>query len=77
MKSRSRHVSLHPRRIYEGVVEGVEHGGNKSGIPTVNGSLVFDPRFAGKPLVFCGTAGIMPAEINGEPSHEKRSIRVT
>ncbi|HTG82622.1 MAG TPA: phosphoribosylformylglycinamidine synthase subunit PurL [Geobacteraceae bacterium] len=65
---------LHPRRIYEGVVEGVEHGGNKSGIPTVNGSLVFDERFAGKPLVFCGTAGIMPAEINGEPSHEK-SIR--
>ncbi|MBW6510432.1 MAG: phosphoribosylformylglycinamidine synthase subunit PurS, partial [Desulfuromonadales bacterium] len=24
---------LHPRRIFEGVVEGVEHGGNKSGIP--------------------------------------------
>jgi phosphoribosylformylglycinamidine synthase len=63
---------LHPRRIYEGVVEGVEHGGNKSGIPTVNGSIVFDPRFAGKPLVFCGTAGIMPALINGEPSHMKK-----
>ncbi len=63
---------LHPRRIYEGVVEGVEHGGNKSGIPTVNGSLVFDDRFAGKPLVFCGTAGIMPAVINGEPSHMKK-----
>ncbi len=62
---------LHPRRIYEGVVEGVEHGGNKSGIPTVNGSLVFDDRFGGKPLVFCGTAGIMPARINGQPSHEK------
>jgi len=65
---------LHPRRIFEGVVEGVEHGGNKSGIPTVNGSIVFDDRFAGKPLVFCGTAGIMPREINGEPGHEK-SIR--
>ncbi len=62
---------LHPRRIFEGVVEGVEHGGNKSGIPTVNGSLVFDERFAGKPLVFCGTAGIMPSIINGEPSHVK------
>ncbi|MBJ6726228.1 phosphoribosylformylglycinamidine synthase subunit PurS [Geomesophilobacter sediminis] len=65
---------LHPRRIYEGVVEGVEHGGNKSGIPTVNGSLVFDERFAGKPLVFCGTAGIMPAKIQGEPSHEKKIL---
>ena len=65
---------LHPRRIYEGVVEGVEHGGNKSGIPTVNGSIVFDDRFAGKPLVFCGTAGIMPAKIQGEPSHQKRIV---
>jgi len=62
---------LHPRRIYEGVVEGVEHGGNKSGIPTVNGSLVFDERFCGKPLVFCGTAGLMPAEVNGQPGHDK------
>jgi len=62
---------LHPRRIFEGVVEGVEHGGNKSGIPTVNGSIVFDERFCGKPLVFCGTAGLMPAFLNGQPGHEK------
>jgi len=62
---------LHPRRVLEGVREGVEHGGNKSGIPTVNGSLVFDERYLGKPLVFCGTGGIMPAEIGGKPSHVK------
>jgi len=65
---------LHPRRIFDGVVEGVEHGGNKSGIPTVNGSLVFDERFAGKPLVYCGTGSIMPAELNGRPCHEKRAL---
>ena len=64
---------LHPRRIFEGVVEGVEHGGNKSGIPTVNGSIVFDERFAGKPLVYCGTAGLMPAVVNGRPGHEKKA----
>ncbi|MCM2265281.1 MAG: AIR synthase-related protein [Desulfuromonadales bacterium] len=64
---------LHPRRIFEGVVEGVEHGGNKSGIPTVNGSLVFDERFAGKPLVYCGTGAIMPTVVNGQPGHEKRA----
>ncbi len=64
---------LHPRRIFEGVVEGVEHGGNKSGIPTVNGSLVFDDRFAGKPLVYCGTGAIMPAVVNGRPGHEKQA----
>ncbi len=62
---------LHPRRIYEGVVEGVEHGGNKSGIPTVNGSLVFDERYLGKPLVYCGTAAIMPVTVTGRPAHEK------
>ncbi len=62
---------LHPRRIYEGVREGVEHGGNKSGIPTVNGSIVFDDRYLGKPLVYCGTAGIMPAKLNGKPTHTK------
>ena len=64
---------LHPKRIFEGVREGVEHGGNKSGIPTVNGSLVFDERFAGKPLVFCGTVGIMPATVNGQPSERKKA----
>jgi phosphoribosylformylglycinamidine synthase len=62
---------LHPRRIYEGVREGVEHGGNKSGIPTVNGCIVFDERFLGKPLVYCGTGGIMPSRIRGEPTHTK------
>lgn len=64
---------LHPKRIFEGVREGVEHGGNKSGIPTVNGSIVFDDRFAGKPLVYCGTGGIMPRQILGEPAHEKQA----
>ena len=62
---------LHPRRVFEGVREGVEHGGNKSGIPTVNGAVVFDERYLGKPLVYCGTGGIMPSVINGKPSHLK------
>ncbi|MBN1255320.1 MAG: phosphoribosylformylglycinamidine synthase subunit PurL [Deltaproteobacteria bacterium] len=64
---------LHPKRIFEGVREGVEHGGNKSGIPTVNGSIVFDERYVGKPLVYCGTCGIMPRTIKGEPSHIKEA----
>lgn len=63
---------LHPKRVFEGVRKGVEHGGNKSGIPTVNGAIVFDSRYLGKPLVYCGTGGIMPSEIQGEPSHLKR-----
>ncbi|MCA1986890.1 MAG: phosphoribosylformylglycinamidine synthase [Desulfovibrio sp.] len=64
---------LHPRRVLEGVREGVEHGGNKSGVPTINGSIVFHERFLGKPLVFCGTVGMMPKTIQGRPSHEKQA----
>lgn len=64
---------LHPARVMEGVREGVEHGGNKSGIPTVNGSLVFDDRYLGKPLVYCGTVGLLPTEINGQPGWQKKA----
>jgi phosphoribosylformylglycinamidine synthase len=61
----------HPQRIFEGVRRGVEHGGNKSGVPTINGTLRFNKRYLGKPLVYCGTGGIMPARINAQRSHEK------
>ncbi len=49
-----------PSRIAEGVHLGIEDGGNKSGIPTVNGAFLFDDQYAGKPLVFCGTVGVLP-----------------
>jgi phosphoribosylformylglycinamidine synthase len=63
---------LHPKRIMRGVHRGVKDGGNQSGIPVVNGAILFDPRYRGKPLVFCGTGGVMPARVAGRPSHEKR-----
>jgi phosphoribosylformylglycinamidine synthase subunit PurSL len=62
---------LHPRQIMDGVVAGIEAGGNKSGVPTVNGSIVFDERFSGKPLVYCGTGGVLPYDFNGKNSWEK------
>jgi phosphoribosylformylglycinamidine synthase subunit PurSL len=62
---------LHPKRIFTGVHRGVRDGGNESGIPTVNGAIVFDDRFRGKPLVFCGTGGIIPSFVNGRPCQEK------
>ncbi len=66
---------LHPRRILDGVRRGVEHGGNKSGIPTVNGALVFDERYLGKPLVYCGTGGFMPRFAPGvAPDSQLRRI---
>ncbi len=62
---------LHPRRIRDGVHQGVIDGGNQSGIPYGRGWEFFDERYLGKPLVYCGTVGIMPAEINGRPSEVK------
>jgi phosphoribosylformylglycinamidine synthase II len=64
---------LHPRRLLDGVIEGVRDGGNKSGIPTTFGQVVFDPGYLGKCLVFVIAVGIMPALINGEPAEQKRT----
>ncbi|MFH1504761.1 MAG: phosphoribosylformylglycinamidine synthase subunit PurL [Candidatus Omnitrophota bacterium] len=50
---------LHPKRVIKGVVEGVRDYGNKMGIPTVAGAVLFDRRFLGNPLVYCGTLGIL------------------
>ena len=52
--------TLHPKRVMKGVVAGVRDYGNKMGIPTVNGAIVFDPHFVGNPLVFCGNVGLIP-----------------
>ncbi|MBU0531937.1 phosphoribosylformylglycinamidine synthase subunit PurL [Candidatus Micrarchaeota archaeon] len=62
---------LHPKVIYEGVVRGIEHGGNKMGIPTVNGSIVFEREYAYRPLVYCGTIGLMPSMIDNHRTSEK------
>lgn len=64
---------LQPETIMNGVVRGVEAGGNCSGIPTPQGFVYFDDRFVGKPLVFVGTIGLIPREINGKPSHIKKA----
>jgi len=51
---------LHPRRIQSGVVAGVQDYGNKIGIPTVNGAILYDEGYTANPLVFCGCVGLAP-----------------
>lgn len=53
---------LHPRRIKSGVVAGVQDYGNKIGIPTVNGAILYDPGYTANPLVFCGCVGLAPKD---------------
>jgi len=62
---------LHPRRLLDGIIEGVRDGGNKSGIPTPYGLLLFDQSYLGKCLVFVTALGIMPARVGNESSHRK------
>jgi phosphoribosylformylglycinamidine synthase subunit PurSL len=33
--------------------------------------VVFDERYLGKPLVFCGTVGLLPARVSGKPGQDK------
>jgi phosphoribosylformylglycinamidine synthase len=46
--------------VLKGVVSGVRDYGNRMGIPTVNGAIVFDERYLANPLVFCGCVGLIP-----------------
>jgi len=55
---------LHPKRVMKGVVSGVRDYGNRMGIPTANGAVIFDQRYLGNPLVYCGTVGIMPKQFS-------------
>ena len=53
---------LPPKRVLDGIVGGVRDYGNRMGIPTVNGAIVYDARYVANPLVFCGCAGILPRD---------------
>ena len=51
---------IHPLGILRGVVRGVRDYGNRMGIPTVSGAIQFDDAYIYNPLVYCGTAGVIP-----------------
>src|SRR6056297_3416174 len=53
--------ALHPRRIRDGVIDGVADYGNKIGLPTVAGAVLYDPAYTTNPLVFAGCIGTAPS----------------
>ena len=67
---------LHPRRIFKGVRAGVADYGNRLGIPTVNGAILFDERYLANPLVYCGTMGLMPVEMAQKRKHKPGDLIV-
>src|SRR3990167_5101715 len=64
---------LPPKRILEGVIDGVRVGGNNSGIPTPQGFMFFDKRYKGKPLVFVGTVGLIPRKVGNHVAFKKKA----
>ena len=68
---------IHPLGIMRGVVRGVRDYGNRMGIPTISGAIQFDPSYIYNPLVFCGTAGIIPiSDIDKEMTPDLKVIAV-
>lgn len=60
--------ALHPQRVAEGVVRGIEDYGNKMGIPTVAGAIFYHPGYTANPLVFCGCIGWLPRGAHPQPN---------
>ncbi len=53
---------LPPERILTRVIDGVRDYGNRMGIPTCNGAVLFNKGYTANPLVFCGTVGLIPRD---------------
>jgi len=56
----------HPRYLFKGVVDGIRDYGNRIGIPTVAGQVVFHKGYIGNCLVNVGCIGIMKKKNLGE-----------
>ena len=64
--------ALHPRRIRDGVIDGVADYGNKIGLPTIAGAVLYDREFTTNPLVFCGCIGTAPRRAAARRSPRRR-----
>ncbi len=53
--------TLHPLRVRAGVVDGVADYGNKIGLPTIAGAVLYDSAYTTNPLVFAGCIGAAAA----------------
>lgn len=69
---------LHPKRVMQQVVAGIEDYGNKMGIPTVNGGVCFSERFLGVPLVYAGSVGMIEkaCAAKGQPQPGDRIVLI-
>ena len=65
-----------PLRTRDGVVDGIADYGNKIGLPTVAGAVLYDPAFTANPLVFAGCIGVSNTYIEQVPPMPKDRVIV-
>ena len=53
---------IRPERTLERITAGVRDYGNRMGIPTVNGAVLFHRGYLANPLVFAGCVGLIPLD---------------
>ena len=53
--------AIHPHQIRSGVVAGIADYGNKIGLPTVAGAVIYDAGYVANPLVYAGCIGVAPS----------------
>ena len=53
---------IRPERTLERITAGVRDYGNRMGIPTVNGAVLFHEDYLANPLVFAGCVGLIPLD---------------
>ena len=56
-----------PLRTRDGVIDGIADYGNKIGLPTVAGAVLYDPAFTANPLVFAGCIGVSNTYVDQVP----------
>ncbi|MBC7387263.1 MAG: hypothetical protein H7301_14010 [Cryobacterium sp.] len=59
---------LHPRRVLDGVKQGISKAGFQLGVPTIGGALYLDAREGATPLVHFSALSLIPRTSGGIPS---------
>jgi phosphoribosylformylglycinamidine synthase subunit PurL len=67
---------LSTRYLYDEVIAGIRDYGNRVGVPTVSGSIAFDPSYEGNPLVNVACLGFLPRSRLRPNSAERAGDRI-
>jgi phosphoribosylformylglycinamidine synthase len=59
---------LHPRRVLDGVKQGISKAGAQLGVPTVGGALYLDAKEGANPVVHFSAVSLLPRVAGGLPS---------